>query len=435
MNYKCFLCNLTYTEVNVAIKHLRKDHLVKEKVDEIKCLVFKKQRCGKSFQTFSGLRKHLKTCVNKTCENLCSENISKNESLDCDLHESNEQNAEIVNSDILFSCNEENVLHNPQNDQTSFIFCSNTEDNYEKANAFLKSLVSEVHSYGLKYKTVDCLFKLFGKLVREVSNINISLIQSGDGVNALEVIDSTSDFLCNKIRDHDSKYKRQQKNEADCFYVKPEERAVGAHYEMKRERGSNLALPKLVQSKFQYVPITETLKSLFKCDDFRKLYFDYNSANEEHGKHKCNAGTYVDFCCGNVYKNVELFQSHPNSLQIQIYTDDFEICSPLKTKANVHKVCAVYFNIRNLPSEFLHRMKNIYLVCLLNANDLKTSETDFNNVWEVIIRDLSNLETNGLQIDAQTNLKGKTRRDIKYISVAKLRSSIFSFISKVLQFL
>lgn len=59
-----------------------------------------------------------------------------------------------------------------------------------------------------------------------------------------------------------------------------------------------------------------------------------------------------------------------------------------------------------MPSQFLSKMKNIYLVCLCNANDLKTEETDFNNIWSMIAKDISYLENVSIDIGIDMPVKG-----------------------------
>lgn len=61
MNFECFVCFEKCTDENFAINHLRKVHKIKEHTIELKCLV-NFTFCNKSFLTYSGLRKHLKTC-------------------------------------------------------------------------------------------------------------------------------------------------------------------------------------------------------------------------------------------------------------------------------------------------------------------------------------------------------------------------------------
>lgn len=115
---------------------------------------------------------------------------------------------------------------------------------------------------------------------------------------------------------------------------------------------------------------------------------------------------YKYFCCGTTYKKSKFFEENPLGLQIQISSNDFEICSPLQSKAGVHKICAVYFTIRNMPTRYLSKTCNTYLIALCNANDLKSKTTDFNNIWQEIFREINVLELVGINIEGQVNLKG-----------------------------
>lgn len=115
-----------------------------------------------------------------------------------------------------------------------------------------------------------------------------------------------------------------------------------------------------------FVPIIDTIRSLFLRDDFSRAFQNGGSRNS----HKCTNGEYSEYCCGSAFKKSEIFQAHPESLQILIATDDFEVCNPLSSKASLHKICAIYFVIRNMPR--LSYLSNIYLICLCNSNDIRT---------------------------------------------------------------
>lgn len=120
--------------------------------------------------------------------------------------------------------------------------------------------------------------------------------------------------------------------------------------------------------------------------------------------HRCTGNEYVDFCCSRIYKGSELFRTYKNCLQIQIYQDDFEVCVPIGSKATIHKMCGVYFAIRNWPNS--SRLDHIYLVALCNVDDLKTPSTDFNNIWRLIVKEIKVLETQGLDVSDTINLRG-----------------------------
>lgn len=156
--------------------------------------------------------------------------------------------------------------------------------------------------------------------------------------------------------------------------------------------------PHIVQCSFQYVSIIETIRSLFLRDDFLRAF---NSSGDNH---TCTSGEYSEYCCGSAFKNNTLFQSHPKSLKIQIATDDFEVCNPIGSKATLHKICAIYFVIRNMPR--LSNLMNINLICLCNSNDIRTQQTDFNNLWKIIVKEIKHIEEFGIDINDNLNVKG-----------------------------
>lgn len=64
MNFECFVCYEKFANENITIKHLQQQHKYKDHTTELKCLV-NFAFCGKKFLTYSGLRKHLKSCSKK----------------------------------------------------------------------------------------------------------------------------------------------------------------------------------------------------------------------------------------------------------------------------------------------------------------------------------------------------------------------------------
>lgn len=141
---------------------------------------------------------------------------------------------------------------------------------------------------------------------------------------------------------------------------------------------------------------------MFRQKEFKKLYFDYNT-EPIRSKHVCTEDNFGDFCCG---QNNRLFKNHPESVQIQIFNDGFEMCHALKSKTGLHSQVAFYFAIRNLPHELAFNLDNIHLVVLCNALDLKQEETDYNNIWKLIVDDLLCLEETGIDIGDGVLLKG-----------------------------
>lgn len=262
----------------------------------------------------------------------------------------------------------------------------------DQFSSFFDGFVSAITNLKLNDKQTNEVFKNSKELAYQCVSLNDSLRQySGNSTeNTLKFIDS-------KMEHVSSVYKRQKIIEADPLYVAPKEYAIGTRWEMVVDKESGKRFRQSVQSTFQYVSIIDTLKSVFRDTEFLKLYLDFNN------KHTCQPGVYERFCCGQVWKKLGLPR---NSIIIEIFTDDFEICSVLKSKANLYKTCAVYFQVKNLPSEYLSKLSSIYLVSLCNPDDLKQEYTNFNNILDLLVKELKVLETNGIVLSDKITLNG-----------------------------
>lgn len=186
-----------------------------------------------------------------------------------------------------------------------------------------------------------------------------------------------------------SSYKRKTYLQKIPLYVKPRTYAIGIRWDS--------SVKTYVQCTFQYMSIEETIKSLFTQREFRKLYLSYNSAKQY------TEGVYENFESALLAKQIPLLKSEPNTIQLQIYTDDIEINQALQPTAGIHKVKAVYLKIVNLPSEYLSRLDNIYIIAICNANDVK--QLGFSHILELIAKEISTLEIDGTDLGEDLRLK------------------------------
>lgn len=185
-------------------------------------------------------------------------------------------------------------------------------------------------------------------LVRKISQYNMQLINDDNEMTTAREIDMSTNAICNKMSEYSTNYKRCKKFESSEMYVAPQQLSLGVRWDMVRKIGATISIPSLLQCKYQYVPITKTIIALFQREDFRSAYLNYNQSNEKNSNH----GVYTDFSSGSAFKSNELYKSHPNSLQIEIGIDDFEVCNPLGSKSTLHKICGVYFSIKNMPPQY-----------------------------------------------------------------------------------
>lgn len=231
---------------------------------------------------------------------------------------------------------------------------------------------------------------------------NAGLISADENSDPTQVIDATAEFVSEKLREQSTAYRRKKQFRNNELFVSPKELTLGLKWEMIRDKKSKIAVPRLTQCKFQYVPMIDTIRALFKRRDFRKAFMEHNIQS----RHDCIPGIYKDFCCGKLCSENELFSSNPLTIRIQIANDDFEICNPLGSKATIQKLSAFYFTIQNIPPRYRSSLNNIFILCICHTDDLKTEYTDINYIWRLVTREISYMETVGIDIGDGINLKG-----------------------------
>ncbi|XP_065668051.1 uncharacterized protein LOC136088289 [Hydra vulgaris] len=130
----------------------------------------------------------------------------------------------------------------------------------------------------------------------------------------------------------------------------------------------------------QYIPMLETISMVISKHTVDKID---NNIYTKLNKLTC----YSD---AEQYKNHPLYQKHPDALQLQLYCDDFETVNPLGSKTKVHKVCAVYFSIKNVNTKRCSKLANIYPVIYCFAADV--AQYGYENLLKPLIKDLVALE-------------------------------------------
>lgn len=258
----------------------------------------------------------------------------------------------------------------------------------------------------LKQTDQDGLVRLSIDLINSLENINKIWSICQDPVQSLEL---SFDIAKNHLLKYKSNYQRKKYFESKETFVRPIEKAVGTRWESKKSKdakGRNIRIPRLIQSRLQYVSILDTLRMLFSQPEFIEMYFKYNQTDRSNTIGHDGTTSYTCFGSGSVYKNNEWFKENPYSLQLQVGADDFEICNPLQSKANIHKVCGMYLTIHNMPINYQSKLNNVYLLCLCNTDDLKTRQTDLNNIWKLIVDEIKYLETEGIFTADGRNVKG-----------------------------
>lgn len=274
------------------------------------------------------------------------------------------------------------------------------ESPFESHYRFIDTFLESINSFPMNHKDKDNVYKLCVELIENFAALNKKLIESNSVMTPASIISSTTYFVKTKLEEFSTHYLRDKILHKSEFYVPPEERAIGTRLEMMHDKPNQIEKPVLIQSTLQYISILSTLQKFFMKQSNREVYLNYQD------NHQCVGGTYERFCCGELFHSNNFFRENKNALQIQLSTDDFEVCNPLGSKKGVHKVNGLYFVINNMPAKFNSKLRNIYTVAISNANDLDTIKTDVNNMWEMVVSEISHLENVGLDIGAGVTIKG-----------------------------
>lgn len=275
---------------------------------------------------------------------------------------------------------------------------------YKESNDFFNNIPSKLCSLNLTQENYKASIDLIGDIVKQTKDICKKLVQKkcDSTENVCENIDSGCDHILSKLEQINTAAKLKNTIRKSHLFVAPVTKSIGFKWKNPTvDAATNIPDHGLTQSTFQYVPITETLKTLFADKDFTEQYVKYNL----HEKHKCKSGVYEDFCCGSVYRSNKVFDD-PLTLQLQIGIDDFEVCCPIKSKATKHKINATYFQVKNMPVEYRSKLNNIFLVAFCGSVNFKSDEYNYNHIAEIIVDEISQLETDGLAVGLNENIKG-----------------------------
>lgn len=269
------------------------------------------------------------------------------------------------------------MVHNRQTTQNRasrkipllhFTFTLEKSNHTQNHRVLLESYLNQMNCFSMKHSEKDQMFHLCYNILNQFGVMCKEMIQQEDGMDPLSVIAVTSTFFNNELETFTTRHKREKQMSENRYYVAPKEIAIGTRIENMYDKEKQIEIPRLIQSTMQIIPIISTLKSFFDRKENLDMYFKHQT------DHICQENVFENYCCGQNFKTEEFFQLNPNAIQLQLAIDDVEICDPLGSKSNLHKVCAVYFVIRNIPYRFNSKLNNIFLVCLCNVDDLKTKK-------------------------------------------------------------
>lgn len=213
--------------------------------------------------------------------------------------------------------------------------CINLEYKHHKQFAhFFTDFALEICAMGLKHIQTDRIFQLCDNLIMESHELclNITKKSNVNMANIENIVSSSSRYIRKKIGEVKTRHLRDKMYQTLSMYVPPQENSIGLKWRTKVNLKSDMPIHDLVNTTYHHVPVKNTLTTLFLNHNFKKMYIDYNLKY----KHICEDEKYKGFCCSSTCKQYDIFQDKL-AIQIQLATDEFEPCSGMKSKANLHK--------------------------------------------------------------------------------------------------
>lgn len=378
--YYCYKdgCEERFRDLVDATQHLYLIHDVKRTGDTVNCVKIHEHNviCVTKFKSLAAMRKHVKSgkCSLRDEVILLHQDIIDDQlSYDAD--------SSVDGVDDSQSTTSINFMP----DFSGLAIDSGTTEEIDALTSsipgFIDNFLDELVISNLPHAVVSNIIKFSQELIFKTMSISVQTVNGMTSVHDVQsTLRSTTESMISYFNNMDSRYKRKIRCKRGPHYISPQ--SINLHDKVS----------------FQYVSILKTLEQIFSNEGVRNEYFSYNN------NHLCSDGVYERFCCGQNYQNNALFQKNPNSIQIQLFYDDVQLTSPLKTKP--YKVSAIYFIIRNLPSNFVSKLDNMYLVSLCDSR--MVNEHGYNVVLRYLVNDIKILETVGIHIDNDENtiLKG-----------------------------
>lgn len=362
----CFLCSNPFDGTNSLIRHLKFVHgLLPGRTLHLKC---GQSGCFLVFGSFSGFRKHLNR-------------VHNGQRLVQPLTSTSSQTSSLIHDDLLYSS--DLATSSVSNGRDLAISNKNTRD-------VCSSVVAKLMSTGVGQNATDGFLSSLEEAVShiqdQVKEVALQCVKPDDKETICKM---TAAFhkIENPITSFTSAPKRKSHFKKKWGAVSPIEKVLGVRFDHRRNKKTGTYDQVVVTDKFSYIPILQSLKSIFK-NPMIKCMLKSNKGSPD--------GVYTDLDDGLYVKKHPLFSTEKHALQIQLFYDDFEPCNPLGSKRGVHKLGAIYFTLRNFKPKFNSSLDNIHLCALFYAQDIK--KYGFSAILEPLVSDLKVLETDGIEV-------------------------------------
>ncbi|XP_065675103.1 uncharacterized protein LOC136091440 isoform X2 [Hydra vulgaris] len=351
MQLTCFKCARNFPTIRFLLCHMKGIHVLEEPSE----LVCSQKGCKRLFTSFHSFQKHVRSHVKKEVWKVP---FVANQILDL-----SQGNFDSFAPDSFAPEDFDDVNDAPDAQPILDVAeCFDHRGIFLPAAKFLLNLISAaipLSNINDIRNGLDEMFSVFACAVQhkvsEVFTMNCS-----ENKNTAETFLAALEHPFQNI---DTMKKLSTYLERVGALIIPTEIVLGHRWETKMGKQVQ------VEDTFMFVPISKTLKYIFRHSDcWSACTFSENIAE---------GGILCDYQDGSNYQAHR--NRHPlpsvnfitHELIVQLYYDDVETVNPIGSKASIHKLGTFYFILKNFPAVFNSNLANVHLVALTYVNDIK----------------------------------------------------------------
>lgn len=130
--------------------------------------------------------------------------------------------------------------------------------------------VATINSMKMFHHDKDEVYQLAKSLIQKTINFTSELIVNDNGMNVTQSLSTAAKHINNQLPQSSTKHKRDGNFENNPLFVRPQSRALGIRSTKAPGNQTPTKYPKITRNTFQYIPISESVKTDFIRKDFEK---------------------------------------------------------------------------------------------------------------------------------------------------------------------
>jgi hypothetical protein len=320
------------------IKHLKFLHNIGN--ISYKSTVCPKDTCSVTISSWSGFLRHVKAHE----DNIESSEVDLN-----DFSSVEQENSSYANSQFSVQ-----NYHNDNNAENISV-----ETGINILTDLLGNFCSALLASGVNNSTIDFVVQELKYCFNETIGLILKMGRPHLNEN-FEQFSIQITSLLKSFKNIQSSYLRQKFYEKSSTLVLPIEKTLGSRTELRVRDAKRQQV--IVEDSFMYIPLIKTLEQIISTPHLGKYFKNYSS----------NDSNVIEFFQdSSSFKNNKLFKEFSNSIQIQLFYDDFETVNPLGSKRGIHKLGGIYFTLRNFPGPTFAKINPISRLSIIGLIPIK----------------------------------------------------------------